>query len=87
MVKSIIENLGERHSALVAEMFPGRLSYGRFREILMSILAEGVSIRRLACILEETDKLLNSGMSNEEIGKAIAKKEREIDIKFNLQYA
>ena len=76
MVKSVVENLSERHSALVSEMFPGRLSFGRLREILAAIVREGVSIRRLACILEETDKLLDSGMSNEEIGREIAKKQK-----------
>ena len=54
-------------------MFPGRHNYGRLREILTTILSEGVSIRRLAYILEKADKLLDSGMCNVEIGKAIAK--------------
>ena len=76
MVKSLVENLGEKHSALVSEMFPGRLNYGRFRYILQAIIREWVSIRRLDCILEETDLLLDSGMSNEEIGRAIAEKLR-----------
>jgi flagellar biosynthesis protein FlhA len=51
-VQTLLDNLKLTHPAVVNELIPGLLSVGQVQRILQNLLAEGVSIRNLAGILE-----------------------------------
>jgi flagellar biosynthesis protein FlhA len=52
-VQALIDNLKLTHAAVVNELIPGQLSLGQVQRILQNLLAEGISIRNLAGILEK----------------------------------
>jgi len=52
-VQALIDNLKQTHSAVVNELIPAQLSLGQVQRILQNLLAEGISIRNLAGILEK----------------------------------
>ena len=52
-VQALIDNLKQTHAAVVNELIPTQLSLGQVQRILQNLLAEGVSIRNLAGILEK----------------------------------
>ena len=52
-VQSLIDNLKQTHAAVVNELIPTQLSLGQVQRILQNLLAEGISIRNLAGILEK----------------------------------
>jgi flagellar biosynthesis protein FlhA len=52
-VQSLLDNLKQTHPAVVNELVPGLLSVGQIQRILQNLLAEGISIRNLAGILEK----------------------------------
>ena len=52
-VQSLIDNLKQTHAAVVNELIPSQLSLGQVQRILQNLLAEGISIRNLAGILEK----------------------------------
>jgi flagellar biosynthesis protein FlhA len=52
-VQGLIDNLKLTHAAVVNELIPGQLSLGQVQRILQNLLAEGISIRNLAGILEK----------------------------------
>ncbi|HEU5396512.1 MAG TPA: flagellar biosynthesis protein FlhA [Verrucomicrobiae bacterium] len=52
-VQSLLDNLKKTHPAVVNELVPGQLSIGQIQRILQNLLAEGISIRNLAGILEK----------------------------------
>ena len=52
-VQALIDNLKQTHAAVVNELIPGQLSLGQVQRILQNLLAEGISIRNLAGILEK----------------------------------
>jgi len=52
-VQSLLDNLKKTHPAVVNELVPTLLSVGQVQRILQNLLAEGVSIRNLAGILEK----------------------------------
>jgi flagellar biosynthesis protein FlhA len=52
-VQSLLDNLKTTHPAVVNELIPGQLSIGQVQRILQNLLAEGISIRNLAGILEK----------------------------------
>ena len=52
-VQALLDNLKQTHPAVVNELIPGLLSIGQVQRILQNLLAEGISIRNLAGILEK----------------------------------
>ena len=52
-VQALLDNLKQTHAAVVNELIPGQLSIGAVQRILQNLLAEGISIRNLAGILEK----------------------------------
>ena len=51
-VQALLDNLKQTHPAVVNELIPGQLSIGQVQRILQNLLAEGISIKNLAGILE-----------------------------------
>lgn len=52
-VQVLLDNLKQTHPAVVNELIPSQLTVGHVQRILQNLLAEGVSIRNLAGILEK----------------------------------
>ena len=52
-VQNLLDNLKQTHPTVVNELIPAQLSVGQVQRILQNLLAEGVSIRNLAGILEK----------------------------------
>jgi flagellar biosynthesis protein FlhA len=52
-VQALLDNLKKTHPAVVNELVPGQLSIGQIQRILQNLLAEGISIRNFAGILEK----------------------------------
>jgi flagellar biosynthesis protein FlhA len=52
-VQVLLDNLKLTHAAVVNELIPTQLSIGQVQRILQNLLAEGISIRNLAGILEK----------------------------------
>jgi len=52
-VQNLLENLKQTHSTVVNELIPTLLSVGQVQRVLQNLLAEGISIRNLAGILEK----------------------------------
>lgn len=52
-VQTLIDNLKQTHAAVVNELIPTQLNLGQVQRILQNLLAEGISIRNLAGILEK----------------------------------
>jgi flagellar biosynthesis protein FlhA len=52
-VQTLLDNLKQTHPAVVNELIPGQLNVGQVQRILQNLLAEGISIRNLAGILEK----------------------------------
>jgi len=52
-VQVLLDNLKQTHPTVVNELIPAQLTVGQVQRILQNLLAEGVSIRNLAGILEK----------------------------------
>jgi flagellar biosynthesis protein FlhA len=52
-VQVLLDNLKKTHATVVNELIPAQLNVGQVQRILQNLLAEGVSIRNLAGILEK----------------------------------
>ena len=52
-VQVLLDNLKQTNPAVVNELVPGQLNIGQVQRILQNLLAEGISIRNLAGILEK----------------------------------
>jgi len=52
-VQVLLDNLKQTNPAVVNELIPAQLSIGQVQRILQNLLAEGISIRNLAGILEK----------------------------------
>jgi flagellar biosynthesis protein FlhA len=52
-VQNLIDNLKQTHPAVVSELIPAMLNLGQVQRILQNLLAEGISVRNLAGILEK----------------------------------
>jgi flagellar biosynthesis protein FlhA len=52
-VQILLDNLKQTHGTVVSELIPAQLNVGQVQRILQNLLAEGVSIRNLAGILEK----------------------------------
>lgn len=52
-VQNLLDNLKQTHGTVVTELIPGLLTVGHVQRVLQNLLAEGISIRNLAAILEK----------------------------------
>lgn len=52
-VQLLLDNLKQTHPTVVNELIPAQLTVGQVQRILQNLLAEGISIRNLAGILEK----------------------------------
>ncbi|HSA01856.1 MAG TPA: flagellar biosynthesis protein FlhA, partial [Candidatus Paceibacterota bacterium] len=52
-VQQLLDNLKQTHPAVVNELIPAQLTVGQVQRVLQNLLAEGISIRNLAGILEK----------------------------------
>ncbi|MBC8003320.1 MAG: flagellar biosynthesis protein FlhA [Opitutaceae bacterium] len=52
-VQNLLDNLKQTHPTIVMELIPGQLNVGQIQRVLQNLLAEGISIRNLAGILEK----------------------------------
>ena len=52
-VQNLLDNLKQTNPAVVTELIPAQLTIGQVQRILQNLLAEGISIRNLAGILEK----------------------------------
>ncbi len=52
-VQQLLDNLKTTHPTVVNELIPAQLNAGQVQRILQNLLAEGISIRNLASILEK----------------------------------
>jgi len=52
-VQNLLDNLKITHPTVVTELIPAQLNVGQVQRILQNLLAEGISIRNLAGILEK----------------------------------
>ncbi len=52
-VQALLDNLKQTHPTVVSELIPAQLTVGQVQRILQNLLAEGISIRNLAGILEK----------------------------------
>ncbi len=52
-VQVLLDNLKQTHPTVVNELIPAQLNVGQIQRVLQNLLAEGVSIRNLAGILEK----------------------------------
>jgi len=52
-VQNLLDNLKNTHATVVTELIPAQLNVGQVQRILQNLLAEGISIRNLAGILEK----------------------------------
>jgi flagellar biosynthesis protein FlhA len=50
--QNLLDHLKQTHPTIVSELVPGQLTVGHIQRILQNLLAEGISIRNLAAILE-----------------------------------
>jgi flagellar biosynthesis protein FlhA len=52
-VQNLLDNLKQTHPTVVSELIPAQLNVGQVQRVLQNLLAEGISIRNLAGILEK----------------------------------
>jgi flagellar biosynthesis protein FlhA len=52
-VQTLLDNLKQTHPTVVTELIPAQLNVGQVQRVLQNLLAEGISIRNLASILEK----------------------------------
>jgi flagellar biosynthesis component FlhA len=52
-VQLLLDNLKQTHPTVVNELIPAQLTVGQVQRVLQNLLAEGISIRNLAGILEK----------------------------------
>src|SRR5580704_14161571 len=52
-VQTLLDNLKQTHATVVTELIPAQLNVGQVQRVLQNLLAEGISIRNLASILEK----------------------------------
>lgn len=52
-VQNLLDNLKQTHPTVISELIPAQLNVGQVQRVLQNLLAEGISIRNLAGILEK----------------------------------
>jgi flagellar biosynthesis protein FlhA len=68
-VQNLLDNLKTTHATVVSELIPGQLNVGQVQRILQNLLAEGVSIRNLAGILEKVSDYTSTTKNPDELSE------------------
>jgi flagellar biosynthesis protein FlhA len=68
-VQTLLDNLKQTNPAVVNELIPAQLSVGQVQRILQNLLAEGISIRNLAGILEKVGDYAASVKNPDELSE------------------
>jgi flagellar biosynthesis protein FlhA len=68
-VQALLDNLKQTNPAVVNELIPAQLSIGQVQRILQNLLAEGISIRNLAGILEKVGDYATSTKNPDELSE------------------
>ena len=68
-VQLLLDNLKQTNPAVVNELIPAQLSIGQVQRILQNLLAEGISIRNLAGILEKVGDYAASTKNPDELSE------------------
>jgi flagellar biosynthesis protein FlhA len=68
-VQALLDNLKQTNPAVVNELIPAQLSIGQIQRILQNLLAEGISIRNLAGILEKVGDYAASTKNPDELSE------------------
>lgn len=68
-VQNLIDNLKQTHPTVVNELIPAQLSVGQVQRILQNLLAEGISIRNLAGILEKVGDYASTTKNPDELSE------------------
>jgi flagellar biosynthesis protein FlhA len=68
-VQALLDNLKETHPTVVNELIPNVLTVGHIQRVLQNLLAEGVSIRNLAGILEKVSDYASTTKNPDELSE------------------
>jgi flagellar biosynthesis protein FlhA len=68
-VQNLLDNLKTTHPTVVNELIPGLLTVGQVQRVLQNLLAEGISIRNLAGILEKVGDYAHTTKNPDELSE------------------
>jgi flagellar biosynthesis protein FlhA len=68
-VQLLLDNLKQTHPTVVNELIPAQLNVGQVQRILQNLLAEGISIRNLAGILEKVSDYATTSKNPDELSE------------------
>ena len=68
-VQNLLDNLKTTNPTVVTELIPAQLNVGQVQRILQNLLAEGISIRNLASILEKVSDYANVTKNPDELSE------------------
>jgi flagellar biosynthesis protein FlhA len=68
-VQNLLDNLKTTHPTVVSELIPSQLNVGQVQRILQNLLAEGISIRNLAGILEKVSDYTSTTKNPDELSE------------------
>jgi flagellar biosynthesis protein FlhA len=68
-VQNLLDNLKQTHPTVVTELIPAQLNVGQVQRILQNLLAEGISIRNLAGILEKVSDCAGASKNPDELSE------------------
>ncbi|MDB6053121.1 MAG: flagellar biosynthesis protein FlhA [Verrucomicrobiales bacterium] len=68
-VQTLLDNLKVTHPTVVQELIPAQLNVGQVQRILQNLLAEGISIRNLAGILEKVSDFASTTKNPDELSE------------------
>ncbi len=68
-VQVLLDNLKQTHPTVVNELIPAQLSVGQVQRVLQNLLAEGISIRNLAGILEKVSDFASFTKNPDELSE------------------
>ncbi|MFO1497077.1 MAG: flagellar biosynthesis protein FlhA [Verrucomicrobiota bacterium] len=68
-VQLLLDNLKQTHPTVVNELIPAQLTVGHIQRILQNLLAEGISIRNLAGILEKVSDYASVSKNPDELSE------------------
>jgi flagellar biosynthesis protein FlhA len=68
-VQNLLDNLKTTHQTVITELIPSQLNVGQVQRILQNLLAEGVSIRNLAGILEKVSDFTGTTKNPDELSE------------------
>jgi flagellar biosynthesis protein FlhA len=68
-VQNLLDNLKQTNPTVITELIPGQLNVGQVQRILQNLLAEGISIRNLAGILEKVSDYAGTTKNPDELSE------------------